>query len=320
MRISTFILLLLSLAVGQTATAEEHFGEFRDALKGEFIDAKPRPRFKLAAQFRFIDPNGLLWSVPPQKEVDGASIPQAFWSFIGGPFEGAYIKASVIHDYYCDEKIRTAHDTHRSFYYGMRASGVEEWKAKFMYWAVETFGPNWKLDKRVRLNLRCRSSDVAINCRQEPEVKVEPVSLRGVDLGDPEILAAAFSKASAVARSLKTTNGMVLDVSSSGQVAASLDDIASSADGYRAIFMKDDYMSTPAQLGVLSKWDMSGIDQVRPWDNNRIPEYNEAITLEPSSIEQVQSGEHFKLDANSKVLLKDQLNMKTLNMDAILSR
>jgi hypothetical protein len=141
MRVVVCLALLAGLTPSQSSFSQEFFGEFRDALKGEFVDAKPRPKFKLASEFRFADPNGLLWSVPPDKEVDGASIPQLFWSFIGGPFEGAYIKASVIHDHYCDVKIRTEHDTHRNFYYGMRASGVEEWKAKFMYWAVATFGP-----------------------------------------------------------------------------------------------------------------------------------------------------------------------------------
>jgi hypothetical protein len=48
-----------------------------------------------------------MWTVQPHKEVDGASIPQAFWSIIGGPFEGFYIKASVVHDHYCEVKTRT---------------------------------------------------------------------------------------------------------------------------------------------------------------------------------------------------------------------
>lgn len=94
-RILAFLLVLVGLSASPAMAAPEFFGEFRDPLEGRFVDAQPRPMFKLAAQFRFVDPNGLLWIVPPGKEVDGASIPQAFWSFIGGPFEGAYIKASV---------------------------------------------------------------------------------------------------------------------------------------------------------------------------------------------------------------------------------
>lgn len=317
MRIFTYLILLLSLIAAQAALAQENFGEFRDALKGVFIDAKPRPLFKLAAEFRFLDPNGLLWSVPPDKEVDGASIPQAFWSFIGGPFEGAYIKASVIHDYYCDEKIRTEHDTHRNFYYGMRAAGVEDWKAKFMYWAVATFGPKWKLEKRVVQNLTCSKLGDKINCSQVPIIKVVATSQSMIDLDDPDTLAVALSKASTVARTLKTTNGEVLDISAKGQVAASLDGIASNANRYQAIFLARGYIKSPAQLGVLSKWNAAGLDQVKPWGNGKLPIYNESIILKPQSIEMIQSGKDYKLDANSKDLLRDQIDLKSLEVESI---
>lgn len=320
MRFRTITVFLLTLSFCQIATAQEYFGEFRDALKGVFIDTKPRPKFKLESEFRFIDPNGLLWSVPSEKEVDGASIPQAFWSFIGGPFDGSYIKASVIHDYYCEEKTRTEHDTHRNFYYGMRTAGVEGWKAKFMYWAVATFGPKWKLDKRVVQSLSCSSVGGRLVCNQVSEVKDAVVSLASVDLSDPEILATALSKASAVARTLKTTEGKVLDISSIGQISGSLDEIVNSANKYRAAFITKDYINNPEKLGVLSNWDEGGIDRVTTWENNKIPKFNEAPILKPNSIEQIRSGKHFKLDTKSKGILQNQLNMKSLEMKSILAR
>jgi Protein of unknown function (DUF1353) len=129
------------------AQTDEYFGDFLDKLRGVFnVEAMPRPMFKLESDFRFKDPNGLLWLAPAGEEVDGASIPQPFWSFIGGPFEGAYINASVIHDHYCKTKERTEHDTHRNFYYGMRTSGVPDWKAKLMHWQWLRTGRrgNWK--------------------------------------------------------------------------------------------------------------------------------------------------------------------------------
>lgn len=154
---SVTALLVVGLAfLPLHALAQEHFGEFLDKLKGIFlVETKPRPAFKLDGAFRFMDPNGLLWTVPSETQVDGASIPQLFWSLIGGPFEGPYINASVIHDYYCEKKERTAHDTHRNFYYGMRASGVSEWKAILMHWAVSTFGPSWRLERRVAIQHNC---------------------------------------------------------------------------------------------------------------------------------------------------------------------
>jgi Protein of unknown function (DUF1353) len=45
--------------------------------------------------------------VPAGAIVGGASIPQVFWSIIGGPFEDKYREASVIHDYYCEQKSDT---------------------------------------------------------------------------------------------------------------------------------------------------------------------------------------------------------------------
>ncbi len=304
----------------QIASSREYYGEFQDALKGEFFDAKPRPMFRLACKFRFIDPNGLLWTVPAKKEVDGASIPQPFWSFIGGPFDGDYIKASVVHDYYCDEKSRTEHDTHRNFYYGMRASGVAEWKAKFMYWAVATFGPKWIITSRVIHNLKCSSVGGNLTCTQIPKVKEKVTVLPTIDLGDPDILAAVLSKASTVARSLKTTDGDVLDISDSGQVAADLEAIANNATYYRSVFASKDFLRSPEQLGVLSQWNAAGLDQVKLWENNSLPMYNDATILKPSSIKMIEFGNHFKLEPNSEDLLRNQINIKSLKMESIQSR
>jgi hypothetical protein len=313
-RLCRWSVLLLCIACAQQALAQEYFGKFRDALKGEFIDATPRPKFKLLNDFRYEDPNGLLWSVPSKKEVDGASIPQAFWSFIGGPFEGNYIRASVIHDYYCDIKTRTQHDTHRNFYYGMRAAGVDLWQAKFMYWAVATFGPKWTLTQRVEQDLVCRTVDNQLACSQVPVLKKQLVSLPDVDLSDPDILAAALSKASTVARSLKTSNGAVLDVSAKGPVPANLSDIAKSAEQYRAVFSTKAFIKNPAQLGVLSQWNAAGLEQVQPWENNRVPNYNEAVELRSNAVRQIESGSSFKLTPNTDARLRDRINYRALEM------
>lgn len=314
MRVVALLALFASLLASEPALSQEYFGEFRDVLKGEFVDAKPRPKFKLASEFRFADPNGLLWSVPPATEVDGASIPQPFWSFIGGPFEGDYIKASVIHDYYCDEKTRTEHDTHRNFYYGMRAADVAEWKAKFMYWAVATFGPKWTLVSRVVHNLKCATVDGKLRCSQVPEVKNVIALVPAIDLDDPDTLAAALSKASTVARTLKTTDGKVLDVSATGQVAANLEDISSSARRYRMVFTAKAFAKNPSQLGVLAQWNAAGLEQVEPWESKKLPKFDDAIILKPSSVGVIESGKSFKLGPNSGDLLRDRINFKALEM------
>lgn len=108
----TSLVLFAGSLMPPAAMAQEYFGKFLDTLHGVFdTQTKPRPTFKLEGDFRFDDPNGMQWITPAGTEVDGASIPQFFWSFIGGPFEGSYINASVIHDHYCRTRSRTAHDT-----------------------------------------------------------------------------------------------------------------------------------------------------------------------------------------------------------------
>jgi len=98
---------------------------------------------KLLADFVYKDPKGLEWRAPEGWIVDGASIPPLAWPFIGGPFEGKYRNASVIHDVGCDQKVRDWEAVHEVFYWAMLASGVETWRAKIMYGAVYHFGPRW---------------------------------------------------------------------------------------------------------------------------------------------------------------------------------
>lgn len=103
-------------------------------------------RMMLRDDFSFIDSSGVTWIAPKGAIVDGASIPKPFWSLIGGPFEGQYRNASVIHDYYCEtwkKHGRSWMSVHKAFYHAMLASGVPEAKAIAMYIAVRQFGPRW---------------------------------------------------------------------------------------------------------------------------------------------------------------------------------
>jgi lysozyme family protein len=106
---------------------------------------------RLRQDFGYVDAVGRGWPVPAGTVVDGASIPKAFWSLIGGPFEGLYRKPSVVHDYYCEVKTRPWRDTHRIFYDGMLCAGVGGIKAKTMYYAVYRFGPRWTLGPSAML-------------------------------------------------------------------------------------------------------------------------------------------------------------------------
>ena len=102
-------------------------------------------RMTLREDFSYVDPHDRRWTAPAGSVVDGASIPAAFWTFIGGPFEGQYRKASVVHDVGCHEKTARWEDVHRMFYEACVCGGVDLQTAKLLYYAVYHYGPRWEV-------------------------------------------------------------------------------------------------------------------------------------------------------------------------------
>ena len=98
----------------------------------------------LLSELRYVDPDGVVWTAPAGAQVDGASIPRSLWSFMGGPFEGRYRNASVLHDVAYDQHTRSWQQCDRMFYNAMRCSGVSAAEAKTMYFALYKFGRHWK--------------------------------------------------------------------------------------------------------------------------------------------------------------------------------
>jgi Protein of unknown function (DUF1353) len=98
----------------------------------------------LLTELRYTDPKGNVWVAPIGSVVDGASIPRYLWSIMGGPFEGQYRNASVLHDVAYGQKKRPWQDCDRMFYYAMRCSGVSAVEAKTMFYALYRFGHHWK--------------------------------------------------------------------------------------------------------------------------------------------------------------------------------
>ena len=96
------------------------------------------------SEFSYTDPHGLVWDAPAGSVTDGASIPRYLWSLIGGPFEGRYRNASILHDVAYEKHNRPWQDCDRMFYYAMRCSGVNAGEAKTMYYALFKFGHHWK--------------------------------------------------------------------------------------------------------------------------------------------------------------------------------
>jgi hypothetical protein len=97
----------------------------------------------LLAPIEYHRPDGSDWPVPEGATLDGASIPRLFWTLIGGPFEGKYRDASIVHDHFCVTHARSWEQTHRMFHDAMRCSGVSRAKAGVMFYAVYRFGPRW---------------------------------------------------------------------------------------------------------------------------------------------------------------------------------
>jgi hypothetical protein len=146
------VVTLLNFYKSGPTLSADWYGRFIGDVNAKWlIDGR---KMQLNENFAYSDPKNKLWLAQAGSVIDGASIPQAFWSVIGGPFEGQFRDASVIHDVACEEKVLPSADVHRMFYFACRCGGVGETKAKMMYWAVEHFGPQWKVvyETRVRDN------------------------------------------------------------------------------------------------------------------------------------------------------------------------
>ena len=100
---------------------------------------------KLVQPFGYIDPRGAHWDVPAGYVTNGASIPPSLWGVVGGPFDGPYRDAAVLHDYYCEAKTRSSDDTHRMYYEAAVARGTSESIASTMYAGIIFGGPKWEL-------------------------------------------------------------------------------------------------------------------------------------------------------------------------------
>jgi hypothetical protein len=191
------------------------FGSFSVGPDGRFVSASPRPKFKLLAPFGFKDPQGRIWEVPAGVEVDGASIPRVFWTIIGGPFEGNYLHASVVHDHFCRTRTRSAEDTHKTFYLGMRAKGVPEATAKKMFVAVSAFGPKWRLT------------------RAGPQESARAEPLPDVDLDDAATREQANRSFYAIAQSLEASGGDRFATAGGGMAEASIENLQAEAERLR---------------------------------------------------------------------------------------
>jgi Protein of unknown function (DUF1353) len=95
------------------------------------------------SDFRYEDPRAKIWLATKDSKVDGASIPRPVWTIAGGPWDGKYRNASILHDVACEERTESADMVHLMFYEACRCGGLPEKQAKIFFAAVNRFGPRW---------------------------------------------------------------------------------------------------------------------------------------------------------------------------------
>jgi hypothetical protein len=174
------------------------------------IEIAGEMRFELKRDFGYVDSSGVRWQAKAGLLTDGASIPPAFWSLVGHPYQGLYLKAAVVHDYYCipQNRYRKWQDVHRVFYDGMMFAGVGKTKAMLMYFAVWRFGPRWKVEEIKPCTPRpdefCASSEVVA-------FRIASESVAGFNVDDE------YKRLRAIERRIESEN---IDADSIGELEA----------------------------------------------------------------------------------------------------
>lgn len=144
-------------------------GTFKAQVKVLFVDPKtPTDRdVQLIEPFGYKDSKGVDWDVPAGYVSDGASIPWSLWSFVGGPYDGPYRDAAILHDYFCEKKDRKWEDVHAMFLEAALKRGVSESTAQTMYAGILYGGPRWPEPKPV-------SKAQIIPVQTTPTTRVDP--------------------------------------------------------------------------------------------------------------------------------------------------
>lgn len=256
---STIVFVMIA-----TCAAAGQYGEFVGHPQGQFMDGPDRPLFKLTEPFVYKDPNGLEWVTPAGEIVDGASIPDPAWSILGGPFSGKYLDAAVIHDYYCCAKTREYYSTHHAFWLGMRASGVGRVKADIMWAAVRFMGPDiWSVDPEAAPPVPCNG---------------EPTLAGNIyDSASPDVQSKAVAKLTAMARTLTTTDGTVLDVVQDRVIETETPEAEQHLSFLHEALLKNFDVSA-SQVGLISGVTATELEQANlrqrplaPWVQGQIP-------------------------------------------------
>lgn len=88
--------------------------------------------------------NGRHVEVPKGFITDGASVPAIFWPVISHPLSPSSLRAAILHDYLCRERLLPSKAVHWAFYEALLADGCARVRAWLMWLAVLVFGPRFQ--------------------------------------------------------------------------------------------------------------------------------------------------------------------------------
>lgn len=283
------------------------------------------------APFAYQDKSCETWQVPKGAAVDGASIPRTLWTFIGGPWDGPYRDASVIHDWYCAVRTRPWQEVHRMFYEAMLTSGVGPKLAHLMYLAVYYGGPRWddltirnsklgNLDKHLSASVfqSLKSVHGALAVGNIAGANSALVTAQGAmkTNGDQYAVSDA-TRAISIALNDKTTEGWALD----GMISSGVPDAAtlSALYGERATIaygQGDKVVATKNARAALTLGERpDAVDVIANLKRNgdATVESNASGTFEPNALEFKRLAnivEQQNLDADGIEKLVDQVRPK----------
>lgn len=137
------LLIIIICSFSSNVLAEGHHGQFKGKVQVEWLDDKEGRDMKLIQPFSYKDNAGKIWQVPIGTIINGASIPQYLWTFLGSPYVGKYRKASVIHDYFWkDEASENQELVDLMFREAAKAEGATN--SALLYAGVRCCGRSWR--------------------------------------------------------------------------------------------------------------------------------------------------------------------------------
>lgn len=270
-----FLTLFITVNTSEACFFErtpEELGRFTGNVTGVFIEASyvDRPLFQLTSKLSYEHPDGQIFSSLDKYTVDGASIPRIFWSFIGGPFSGNHLKASVIHDYYtdtcqiiphkeegrkCENKLETYFEddvVHHNYYLGMLAEGVPKWTACAEYLAVKAH-KKWDLDENGH-----------------PEnIRILGRAIERVDKDYFEkSLKLTKSSALGAVKALKASNGKLLNIFPETKILANEEGLDDYIARLTLALNEEKYSINSDVLGLLTNEQVESVENIKPWVGN----------------------------------------------------